>query len=687
MPSSRIKLPLPWVSALALATPALSASFPGDRWETLSDAEAAAAGWSRAKLTEARAFSETLNTEAVMLVTRGGILDAWGPVDRKFNVHSIRKSLLSALCGIEVANGRLQLEWTLEELGIDDNEPFLSDIEKRATVHDLMKARSGIYHPALYETATMKARRPERHSHEPGVFWYYNNWDFNAMGTIYERVTGARIHEAFLRHIAARIGMQDYTAEDGSYVTGADSIHPAYPFRMSARDLARFGLLYLRGGQWRGESIVPADWVRDSLVSYSGAGDRGGYGYYWWTSRQGVHFPGVTLPEGSYSARGSGGHYIVVIPALDLVIVHRVDTDRKGRRVEAAEFGELLRRLLGAYESPLADTPPEQCLDTLLPLLMSKHRVPGAAVIGIGQGRIEWEKYVGLRSADAGEAVDAGTIFEAASMTKPLAAYAALKLVEQGRLDLDRPLASYLPEPYLRDEPLHEKITARMVLGHTAGLPNWRRGEPLRVKHEPGTRYLYSGEGFVFLQRVIEHLTGTDYDTHLRLSLLEPLGMTRSRHVWLDAWKTNAAAGHDDAGRVKSGRRFYLKPNAAYTLYTTPRDYAAFVIEMMHGERDAPHSLSAGSVRLMLTPQSPPTGRTPLLRRDRPFPGEIRFGLGWGIETTASGSRIRHGGTNGTGFRCYCEFDPANGHGVVIMTNGSSGGGLWKDVMRHIGVP
>ncbi len=352
MSSSRIKLPLLWVSALALATPALCAPFPGDKWETLSDAEAAAAGWSRARLAEARAYSGTLDTEAVMLVIRGKVLDAWGPVDRKFNVHSIRKSLLSALCGIEVAEGRLKLKWTLEELGIDDNEPSLTEVEKRATVHDLMKARSGIYHPALYETATMKAGRPKRHSHEPGSFWYYNNWDFNAMGTIYEQVTGARIHEEFQRRIASHIGMQDFEPADGRYVTGSDSIHPAYPFRMSARDLARFGLLYLRGGQWRGEAIVPADWVRDSLVSHSNAGNRGGYGYYWWISRQGVHFPGVTLPEGSYSARGSGGHYIVVIPPLDLVIVHRVDTDRRGRRVEAVEFGGLLRRLLDAYEPP-----------------------------------------------------------------------------------------------------------------------------------------------------------------------------------------------------------------------------------------------------------------------------------------------------------------------------------------------
>ncbi len=330
----------------------MASPFPGEEWERMSGEEAVSAGWSREKLGEARAFSETLDTEAVVIVTRGKILDSWGAVDKKFNVHSIRKSLLSALCGIEVENGRLKLEWTMKELGIDDNEPSLSDAEKQATVHDLMKSRSGIYHTALYETAAMKARRPERHSHPPGEFWYYNNWDFNAMGTIYEQVTGKRIHEEFHRRIAIPIGMQDYKPADGGYVTGADSIHPAYPFRMSARDLARFGLLYLREGKWNDEQIVPGDWVRDSLVSHSSAGNTGGYGYYWWISRDGSHFPGVTLPEGSYSARGFGGHLIVVIPRLDLVVVHRVDTGRRERRVTDARFGAFLRRLLDAHEPP-----------------------------------------------------------------------------------------------------------------------------------------------------------------------------------------------------------------------------------------------------------------------------------------------------------------------------------------------
>ncbi len=319
-------------------------------WETLSDDEASASGWTRAKLAAAKEYADTIKTEAVMIVVNGKVLDQWGPIDQKFNVHSVRKSFLSALYGIAVAEGRIKLEATMADLGIDDNPPSLTEEEKQATVHDLLKARSGVYHPALYETATMKENRPERYSHKPGTFWYYNNWDFNALGTIYKNAKG-NIYQDFETLIAQPLGMEDYTAADGRYVTGADSIHRAYPFRMTARDMARFGQLYLQNGQWGGNQILPAEWVRDSVTAYSKTGDGGGYGYLWWIAAHGKHLPGVTLPDGSYSARGAGGHYILVVPSLNLVIVHRVNTDVQGARVEKGEFGKLVDLILNAHQS------------------------------------------------------------------------------------------------------------------------------------------------------------------------------------------------------------------------------------------------------------------------------------------------------------------------------------------------
>lgn len=333
--------------ALLLISTALHAQFPGTSWEQL--ARPKQRGWSVDKLKAAHDFTSTMDTAAVMIVVGGRVLDEWGATDQRFNVHSIRKSFLSALCGIQVQDGRMQMSATMADLGIDDNAPVLTEVEKQATVADLLKARSGIYHPALYETVKMKAARPARHSHQPGEFWYYNNWDFNALGTIYEQQTGTSIFADFKARIAAPIGMEDFRVKDGSYVTGADSIHRAYPFRMTARDMARFGLLFLRGGQWQGKQIIPAAWVKASTTACSKAGSSGGYGYLWWVAVDGRHLPGVTLPAGSFSARGAGGHHILIVPPLDLVIVHRVNTDIAGRKVESAQFGELVRLILAAH--------------------------------------------------------------------------------------------------------------------------------------------------------------------------------------------------------------------------------------------------------------------------------------------------------------------------------------------------
>ncbi len=320
----------------------------GEPWQTWTAEEAAARGWDVAELQPAWEYADTISTAAVMLVLEDRVLATRGPIEKKYKVHSIRKSLLSAMIGIQVEAGTIRLDATLKDLGINDNAPTLTEVEQQATVRQLLQARSGVYHPALYETAGMKARRPERHSHPPGTHWYYNNWDFNTLGTIYEQASQNSIYEDFDRLLAQPLGMQDYQVEDGKYVTGDDSIHRAYPFRLSTRDLARFGLLYLREGRWQNKQIVPASWVRESLQSYSDAGSRGGYGYMWWVEQQGRHFPEVTLPPGSFSARGAGGHYLVVIPSLELVVVHRVNTDARNTKVEAAEFGKLLSFILNA---------------------------------------------------------------------------------------------------------------------------------------------------------------------------------------------------------------------------------------------------------------------------------------------------------------------------------------------------
>lgn len=337
---------LPLVTAISLT----AGVFPGKSWEVAAQPEAH--GFSTEKLGLARDYTATIKTSAVMVVHGGMVVLQWGDVDKKFNTHSIRKSFLATLYGRAVRDGTIKLDATLAELGLDDVPP-LTDDEKKATVRDCLKARSGIYHDALYESPNMKKLKPARHTERAGTHWYYNNYDFNVTGTIYEKFAGRKFFEALDAEIARPIGMEDYSPADGQYVTGAESIHPAYPFRVTARDLARFGLLMLRRGEWNGRQVIDAAWVDESTRYHSDATlySSDGYGYMWWVARdfnKFPHFAGAKIPEGSYSARGAGGHVVLIIPAYDLVIVHRVNTDIPGERVSDSEFGQLVQLILDA---------------------------------------------------------------------------------------------------------------------------------------------------------------------------------------------------------------------------------------------------------------------------------------------------------------------------------------------------
>lgn len=328
--------------------------YPGASWSRARTAEEL--GWSTEKLKLARAYSASINSAAVMIVVDGQVVDEWGETARRYNVHSIRKSFLNALVGIAVQERQINLESTLEALGIDDNPPSLTRAEKQARVRHLLQARSGVYHPALYESSYMRANRPTRGSHPPGAFWYYNNWDFNALGTIYDKATHSTIPREFKRRIAYPLQMEDFRLEDVEYVRGDESAHPAYQFRMSARDMARFGLLFLRRGAWQGRQLIPVEWVAESTKAYTEVeGGDGGFGYMWWVAVRGVMVPGVQLKDGAFAARGAGGHNIVVIPDLRLVVVHRVNTDVAGASISADQFGRLLKLILDAQPAKRGD--------------------------------------------------------------------------------------------------------------------------------------------------------------------------------------------------------------------------------------------------------------------------------------------------------------------------------------------
>jgi len=277
-----------------------------------------------------------------MIVEGGRLIFQWGDIAFSSSVASVRKSLISVLYGIFIAEGRIRLDATLEYLQIDDFGG-LTALERQATVADLLRARSGVYLPSVYDTAR---GRPERGSYPPGAFWFYNNWDFNVLGTIFERQTGQTIFDALASRLAGPLGMEDFRPTDGHYHHGPESRHPVYKLRMSARDLARVGLLYLRGGRWGAKQIVPEDWVHESTRVHSDLGGGQGYGYLWWSAAAQAGGESLSMPEPLFYASGYGGQYLIVLPTLDLVVVHlaaRVDYG-----ITQEKMGEILRLTLAA---------------------------------------------------------------------------------------------------------------------------------------------------------------------------------------------------------------------------------------------------------------------------------------------------------------------------------------------------
>ena len=282
-------------------------------------AEPGEAGFDVAKLEAARKTWESLPSSAFLVVADGAVVAAWGEPDRRFMCHSVRKSLLSALFGIYRDRGKIDLDKTLADLGIDDWPDPLLPTERQARTIDLLRARSGVFHPAAYAGRTDS--RP-RGSQGPGRFFAYNNWDFNTLAAILEQETGARVFEAFGENFARPLGMQDFRLSDGYYHFERDkSRFPAYPFRMSARDMARFGLLFARDGRWASQQVLSRDWVRRSAFRESNDDDTWGYGFMWWVARE----PRFAR-HGMFAALGVGNQMIAVLPDVDMVIVNRADT-------------------------------------------------------------------------------------------------------------------------------------------------------------------------------------------------------------------------------------------------------------------------------------------------------------------------------------------------------------------------
>ncbi len=360
-----------------------AARYPGDTW--MQYADVTEAGFSPEGLARARRFWERRGSAAFLAVSGGAVVASWGDVDRRFMIHSMRKSLLSALYG--VFGDEIDLGLTLAELGIDELSP-LTEEEKQARVVDLLESRSGVYLPAAAEASEMSTSRPERGSHPPGTYWWYNNWDFNVAGTVFRSLTGEDIFEAFGETIAGPIGMQDFRVTDGFYhYEEGKSIHPAYVLRMSTRDLARFGLLFARGGKWKSQQVIPRSWVDESTEAHSeidlGKEYGTGYGYMWWVE-----------DSVGFAARGYGGHVLAIYPDLDLVMVVRADTYHD-HFVSNRAIARLFELVIGAGGGERSEAP------RLIPLPPSPRHV--ASTVALSPERLA--RYAGEVRTESGRAV------------------------------------------------------------------------------------------------------------------------------------------------------------------------------------------------------------------------------------------------------------------------------------------
>jgi CubicO group peptidase (beta-lactamase class C family) len=343
--------------------------------------------------------------------------------------------------------------------------------------------------------------------------------------------------------------------------------------------------------------------------------------------------------------------------------------------------------------------PPGAAFLSRLPRLMEVTAVPGIGTGIVQDGTLAWQRYDGVADASTKRPITAESLFPAASLGKPVFACAALRLVDEGRLDLDRPLKAYVPG-HAPPDARGDRVTARHVLGHSTGYRNWRNSadQPLIPDFEPGSRFQYSGEGFYYLQRAVEKISGRGFEEFVQAALLEPAGMRASTYGWRADTDARLVTGHNRGNPVRPpsrdfARRLlehadgqkkplasfthedvvaamgvlrpsppalpnYMIPNAAGSLLTTVADYAAFLNRVLNpGGRAG--ELSAAALQQMLRPQTRVNS-------------VISWGLGWGLESDGGREYLWHWGDNGN-FKNFVLAHLPSRSAVVVFTNGNNG--------------
>jgi CubicO group peptidase (beta-lactamase class C family) len=332
-------------------------------------------------------------------------------------------------------------------------------------------------------------------------------------------------------------------------------------------------------------------------------------------------------------------------------------------------------------------------IDATVSRLMKAAEVTGVDIAVLNDGKVAYMKSYGLRDTEKNLPLTPDSVMTAASFSKSTFAYMVMQLVEEKVIDLDKPVYQYLPKPLpeyakyqdLAGDPRYKKITARMLLSHTTGFPNWRyvnEDRKLNINFEPGSRFAYSGEGIDLLQMIVETVTGKPLEDLMRDRVFQPLGMTRTSMVWQKEFESDYANGYDEYGRSLGPER---RPHAdaAGSMQTTLRDFTKVVLAVRNSK-----GLQKQTRELMLSPQIQifskhefPTMENETTDENKSI--RLSYGLGWGLYWAPYGRAFFKEGHD-EGWRNYTVCFDKLGTGMVILTNSSNGEGIFKDLLETV---
>ncbi len=299
--------------------------------------------------------------------------------------------------------------------------------------------------------------------------------------------------------------------------------------------------------------------------------------------------------------------------------------------------------------------------------IMDSLEVPALSIAIINNSEIIYHHAFGVSNMETKEPIDDQSIFEGASLSKPLFAYFVLKEAEAGVLDLDKPLYQYLPHPGIAEESAedYKLITARMVLSHSSGFPNHSEGKPIHLAFKPGTGFEYSGEAYQYLAAIIGKLNGVgwkaDFNKIFEEKTTEPMGMTHTSYLWNDYLAKHKVYGHQEGKPTKNdtggwdGKTF----NAFSSIHSNAQEYAKFIVTMLKHE-----GLSEKMFREMLKEQTHFKDDNHLKQEV----GQTGWGLGFAQKPTPYGLMHLHTGNNHD-FQAYAMFVPKQEYGLVLFTN------------------